>query len=240
MSRGKISKIQLFYSNVKAIPPQILPFLFFPPLICSFTFLAPFCFFNTGVQVGSGIRFSQEFFQLTLEFFVFFSGLFEWITLFWGWFERPLPLAQVIVTVFHDCLKLTISQVVQGMGLMPRWGVWFATANWMNWIMIYKKTNTVRPSNQTHRHSKVKITRIGRLFKPPGHELKHIIWNISVTKSLPAMKSKTKQTSKITQSCFSTNQKCKRNASFCMNKKTNYCTWGARHNTASAKAHKNA
>ena len=58
--------------------------------------------------------------------------------------------------------------------------------------MIYKKKSTTRQSNQTHPYSKVKITRIGRLFKPPGHELKHIIWNISVTKSLPALKSKTK------------------------------------------------
>lgn len=140
--------------------------------------------------------------------------------LFWGWFERPLPLAQVIVKVFHAYLKLMTSQAVQEMGLMPR-GVWFATANWMNWIMIYKKKSTVRQINQTHPYSKVKITRIGRLFKPPGQELKHIIWNISVTKSLPAMKSKTKQTNKINQSCL-LNKKCKRNASYCMNKKTKF------------------
>ena len=30
------------------------------------------------------------------------------------------------------------------------------------------------------------MTRIGRRFTPPGHELKHMNWNISVTWSLPA------------------------------------------------------
>ena len=41
--------------------------------------------------------------------------------------------------------------------------------------------------------SNVKITRIGRLFKPPGHELKHINWNMLVTKSLPAAKCKSRE-----------------------------------------------
>lgn len=40
--------------------------------------------------------------------------------LFWGWFESPLPLAQVIVKVFHAYLKRMTSQAVQEMGLMPR------------------------------------------------------------------------------------------------------------------------
>ena len=31
----------------------------------------------------------------------------------WRWFERPLPLAQVIVKVFHAYLKLMMSQAVQ-------------------------------------------------------------------------------------------------------------------------------
>ena len=86
--------------------------------------------------------------------------------------------------------KLTIKEYINFRHMLNFQYFCHSIEHWISIVSWKLLDNNEAP---TYFCSNVKITRIGRLFKPPGHELKHINWNMLVTKSLPAAKCKSRE-----------------------------------------------